>query len=110
EERRLAYVAVTRPRHLLLCSGYWWGEGVRNPRGPSPFLEEGAAACGAGGGTVQNWAPRPVEDADTPTLEQVEQTTWPADPLAARRGAMAEAAELVRAAAALGGVDGGGAA
>lgn len=27
EERRLAYVAVTRPRRLLLCSGYWWGRG-----------------------------------------------------------------------------------
>lgn len=25
EERRLAYVAVTRPRRLLLCSGHWWG-------------------------------------------------------------------------------------
>ncbi|MGE5827945.1 MAG: ATP-dependent helicase, partial [Micromonosporaceae bacterium] len=106
EERRLAYVAVTRPRHLLLCSGYWWGEGVRNPRGPSPFLEEVAAACGDGAGTVQNWAPRPAEDAENPTLEQVERTTWPADPLDARRDAMAEAAELVRAAASLGAIDG----
>ncbi len=31
EERRLAYVAVTRPRRLLLCSGYWWGDGHEAP-------------------------------------------------------------------------------
>ena len=45
EERRLAYVAVTRPRRLLLCSGYWWGDGVKRPRGPSVFLREIQAAC-----------------------------------------------------------------
>ena len=32
EERRLAYVAVTRPRHLLLCSGFRWGNGLTEPR------------------------------------------------------------------------------
>ena len=41
EERRLAYVAVTRPRRLLLCSGYWWGDGVKRARGPSVFLRGG---------------------------------------------------------------------
>ena len=57
EERRLAYVAVTRPRRLLLCSGYWWGEGTKRPRGPSVFLARGArrAAWTAGPGT---WSTR----------------------------------------------------
>ena len=27
EEIRLGYVAVTRARHLLLCSGSWWRDG-----------------------------------------------------------------------------------
>ena len=28
EERRLAYVAVTRAAFWVACTGYWWGEGV----------------------------------------------------------------------------------
>ena len=40
EERRLAYVAVTRPKQLLLCSGFWWSEGNVNAQGPSVFLTE----------------------------------------------------------------------
>jgi len=39
---------VTRPRRLLLCSGYWWGDGVKRPRGPSVFLEEVRATCAEG--------------------------------------------------------------
>nr|BFE67999.1 hypothetical protein GCM10020092_013000 [Actinoplanes digitatis] len=57
EERRLAYVAVTRPRRLLLCSGYWWGDGVKKARGPSVFLEEIRGTCLAGAGVVEHWAP-----------------------------------------------------
>ncbi len=37
EERRLAYVAVTRAAYWLGCTGYWWGAG-KSPLGPSPFL------------------------------------------------------------------------
>ncbi len=33
EERRLVYVAVTRARRLLLCSGYWWADQVKKPAG-----------------------------------------------------------------------------
>ncbi len=39
EERRLAYVALTRPRRSLLVTGARWGEGSR-PREASVFLEE----------------------------------------------------------------------
>jgi DNA helicase-2/ATP-dependent DNA helicase PcrA len=39
EERRLAYVALTRPRRSLLGTGARWGEGSR-PREASPFLVE----------------------------------------------------------------------
>ncbi len=44
EERRLAYVAVTRASALLITTGYWWGSSGR-PLGPSPFLEEVRAVC-----------------------------------------------------------------
>ncbi|MGK5742663.1 ATP-dependent helicase [Micromonospora sp. URMC 103] len=98
EERRLAYVAVTRPRRLLLCSGYWWGEGTKRPRGPSVFLQEVQAACldGGPGHLVDAWAPEPAPDATNPTTEVVLRAEWPADPLGARRPALGEAAALVR--------------
>ena len=41
EEIRLGYVAVTRARHLLLCSGSWWRDGVK-PCGPSSLLHHRA--------------------------------------------------------------------
>ncbi|MEH0983394.1 ATP-dependent helicase [Micromonospora sp. CPCC 205556] len=98
EERRLAYVAVTRPRRLLLCSGYWWGEGTKRFRGPSVLLREVHDACldGAAGHLVDQWAPEPPGDAVNPTAEVVLRAEWPADPLGVRRPALAEAAALVR--------------
>lgn len=98
EERRLAYVAVTRPRRLLLCSGYWWGEGTKRFRGPSVLLREVYDACLAGGGglLVDQWAPEPAGDAVNPTTELVLRADWPADPLGPRRPALTEAAALVR--------------
>jgi DNA helicase-2/ATP-dependent DNA helicase PcrA len=97
EERRLAYVAVTRPRRLLLCSGHWWGEGVRRPRGPSAFLTEVAELCRAGRGVVDVWTPDPPDGAENPTAAQAVRAQWPADPLGERRIALAAAADLVRA-------------
>ncbi|MEG3637038.1 ATP-dependent DNA helicase [Micromonospora palythoicola] len=98
EERRLAYVAVTRPRRLLLCSGHWWGEGTKRPRGPSPLLREVHDACLAGGPghLVDEWTPEPAPDAVNPTTEVVLRAEWPADPLGPRRPVLAEAAALVR--------------
>ncbi|MFG2037351.1 UvrD-helicase domain-containing protein [Dactylosporangium sp. NPDC048998] len=98
EERRLAYVAVTRPRRLLLASGYWWGEGVKRARGPSVFLEEIRARCLAGAGVVDGWAPQPEADAQNPTAADVSGASWPADPLGPRRPLLEAAAALVRAA------------
>jgi DNA helicase-2/ATP-dependent DNA helicase PcrA len=95
EERRLAYVAVTRPRRLLLCSGYWWGDGVKRARGPSAFLEEVRSSCLAGAGVVDVWTPQPEGDAN-PSSEVVPRAEWPADPLGGRRPAMAAAADLIR--------------
>ncbi|MET8042976.1 UvrD-helicase domain-containing protein [Micromonospora sp. NPDC005215] len=98
EERRLTYVAVTRPRRLLLCSGYWWGEGTKRPRGPSVFLREMYDACldGGPGHVIDAWAPEPTPDATNPTAEVVLRAEWPADPLGGRRPELAEAAGLVR--------------
>jgi len=100
EERRLAYVAMTRPRRLLLCSGYWWGEGWKKPRRPSPFLVEVRDRCLAGAGVVDEWATQPLDDAENPTAARLPSASWPADPLGPRRALFEEAAAMVRAAAA----------
>jgi DNA helicase-2/ATP-dependent DNA helicase PcrA len=96
EERRLTYVAVTRPRRLLLCSGYWWGEGVKRPRGPSVFLDEIRAVCAEGAGVVDRWTPEPAPGEANPGEQAVASAEWPADPLGLRRPAMAAAADLIR--------------
>jgi len=98
EERRLAYVAVTRPRHLLLCSGFRWGDGLTRPREPSVFLEEIAAVCREGSGEVMLWAPPLALDETNPTLAQEITALWPEDPIGERRFAVGEGAALVRAA------------
>ncbi|GIM97889.1 ATP-dependent DNA helicase [Paractinoplanes toevensis] len=96
EERRLAYVAVTRPRRLLLCSGYWWGDGVKRPRGPSVFLDEIRATCDGGAGVVDRWTPEPTPEATNPATGEAEPMEWPFDPLGRRRPAMTVAADLIR--------------
>ncbi|SFL67401.1 ATP-dependent helicase [Geodermatophilus ruber] len=95
EEIRLGYVAVTRARHLLVCSGSWWRDGVK-PCGPSSLLHAVREACEAGAGTVVHWAPAPEEGAENPALAEWPVGVWPADPLSpGRRRALAAAAELV---------------
>jgi DNA helicase-2/ATP-dependent DNA helicase PcrA len=99
EEIRLGYVAVTRARHLLLCSGSWWRDG-KTMCGPSSLLTTVRAACEAGAGDVVHWAERPADDATNPALEEWPIGQWPADPLSAqRRRALSAAADLVSAAA-----------
>jgi DNA helicase-2/ATP-dependent DNA helicase PcrA len=94
EERRLAYVAVTRARQELFCSGYWWDQSVK-PRGPSAFLREIADVAAV---DVGPWEPEPELDADNPVLQVDRSVRWPIDPLGTRRTAVVEAADLVRAA------------
>ncbi|WP_150239225.1 ATP-dependent helicase [Nocardiopsis quinghaiensis] len=78
EERRLAYVAVTRASFALLCTGHWWGRDAASERGPSRFLEEIQQACGDGGPRrVEHWEPRPDPD-DNPYEEEEDDTAvWP---------------------------------
>jgi DNA helicase II / ATP-dependent DNA helicase PcrA len=102
EERRLAYVATTRAKRLLVCTGYRWGDG-KLPRTPSEFLVEMRAACADGAGEVGGW----VDDPSTtnPLDDVVSEFHWPFDPLGGRRAVIEDGAALVRAAHA--GVDGG---
>jgi DNA helicase-2/ATP-dependent DNA helicase PcrA len=94
EERRLAYVAVTRAAFWVACSGYWWGDGASR-LGPSAFLAEVRTACAAGAGTVAYWAPPPPDDAANPALTEPPSAAWPASPGGARLAAVREAAAMV---------------
>jgi DNA helicase II / ATP-dependent DNA helicase PcrA len=93
EERRLAYVAVTRPRSWLITSGHWWGDGLKKPRGASPLLEEIALVCQAGFGHVDTWIEVPADE--NPAVGAVE-AIWPFDPLGDRRSVVESAAARVR--------------
>jgi DNA helicase-2/ATP-dependent DNA helicase PcrA len=91
EERRLAYVAFTRTRSVLLASGYAW-DGAKAARTVSPFLDELRDFA-----DVHEWFV-PPPDATNPRLAVADWASWPLDPLGARRADIEAGAALVRAA------------
>ncbi|UZN02060.1 ATP-dependent DNA helicase [Cellulomonas sp. S1-8] len=99
EERRLAYVAVTRARQDLLLSAAYWGE-PKAPRRLSPFLSE---LVDAGLVEVVARVDEPESGAPNPRAALTPSAVWPADPFARdgaapRRDAVVAAADAVRAA------------
>ncbi|GAA3671084.1 ATP-dependent DNA helicase AdnB [Arthrobacter ginkgonis] len=83
EERRLAYVALTRAKDLLVCSSTVWTGTRSKPTAPSVFLEDlrPLAEEPTPAAAVVHW----VEDADAPEAnpfrEEPVEATWPYDPL-----------------------------
>ncbi|WP_243695154.1 ATP-dependent DNA helicase [Agromyces protaetiae] len=94
EERRLAYVAVTRTRGDLLLAGSWWAT-QKTPRQPSPFLRELVQA----GIVAADALPVASEHDENPLAGRTDTVTWPLDPLGPRRAAVEAAAAAVRDAA-----------
>ncbi|MEP6980337.1 MAG: ATP-dependent DNA helicase [Nakamurella sp.] len=92
EERRLLYVALTRAEQTLLLSAHWWSRTTATPRGPSDFFTEVIEAVE---GDPAHWALRPTGTAN-PLTEVAVSGVWPRDPLAGRRCAVEEGAQLVR--------------
>ncbi|GAA0627607.1 hypothetical protein GCM10009547_33950 [Sporichthya brevicatena] len=99
EERRLGYVAFTRPRRRLVASAHWWGPTQKKPRGPSEYLLAARAfATEHGLDPGGPWADEPEPGAENPQRGIVVEYPWPApldDAALARRRA---GAKLVRAA------------
>jgi len=91
EERRLAYVAVTRARHSLLLSGSFWSKQSK-PRTPSEFLLDLEAS-----GVITE-LPVESEHEDNPLGSEPEYLQWPVDPLGVRRRRVEAGADAVRAA------------
>lgn len=92
EERRLAYVAVTRARQQLLLTGSAWSGALTRPRGMSRFLAE-ADAAGLVGRRL-DWVLDP--GTENPLAAELPTAAWPSDPLGSRRPALEEAARAVR--------------
>ena len=90
EERRLAYVAITRARTDLLLTGAHWA-GQKAPRTPSPFLAEAMEVLGRD-------PIDPVDPDENPYDGPGATMVWPLDPLGSRRRAVEDAAAAVRAA------------
>jgi DNA helicase-2/ATP-dependent DNA helicase PcrA len=97
EERRLAYVALTRARHRMLLTAPVWSTG-KTPRVTSRFLEEVRHRDGV---EALEWAPMPdPEDPgqnENPRLLEETLAPWPVQPSARRAVVRDVAAALVAA-------------
>ena len=112
EERRLAYVAYTRAKHLLVCSSAGWTGSKVKPTAASVFLAELHELSQSEPGTVlvAHWVQDEDLGPENPFRAEVESALWPFDPLegprvyrngvpqrqrAGRRAAMEQAAQAV---------------
>jgi ATP-dependent DNA helicase UvrD/PcrA len=100
EERRLAYVAVTRPRQQLVVSCHWWGPEQKQPRGPSVFMRSVIDTLSMWGVDPEIEVAEPAVDAVNPANRALESYEWPMDAghdEVARRSAAAALVEAARA-------------
>ena len=83
EERRLAYVAYTRAKHLLVCSSSGWAGSKVKPSAPSVFLTELVELAQQDPATVQvgTWISDEELGDTNPFREETETAFWPYDPL-----------------------------
>ena len=73
DERRLAYVAITRAKHQVIASSSWWGPTQKKTRGASEFL----LALKEHATVVSHWQDEPEENAVNPLLDAKEYVSWP---------------------------------
>ena len=91
DERRLAYVAVTRAAKTLIASSSWWGPTQKKSRGPSDFLVELHKHATQDG----PWVLQPDEEATNPVFETNQGVVWPQDSGSEIRPKLLEAKQLV---------------
>jgi DNA helicase-2/ATP-dependent DNA helicase PcrA len=105
EERRLAYVALTRARTAMLLTTHLWGAAKKTLSVPSRFLTEVADALPRAV-TRTTWVPAPeplVDDKgkatapSNPHLAVPVSQLWPHDPMGVRRDGLLGAHERVAA-------------
>lgn len=89
EERRLAYVALTRARDDLLLTGSFWAPGRTNYYPPSIFLTE-VTRADAGASRV----PLEPQESENPLSEELEPAPWPPAITPEARPPVSDPAEL----------------
>ena len=90
EERRLAYVAITRAKTNLFLTASHYKEGAKKPRDLSIFMTEIIES-----GLAKNLGVAPVPE--TNPLDSVgEKRIWPFDPLGKNRNAIEQAARAMQ--------------
>lgn len=96
EERRLAYVAITRAERSVTLTGHGWGGTQVKPRGPGEYLLEALEWARSGGGEVVTWIDAPEVN---PLQEQAERgTPWPSPPDEAQVAVLRAAGQQVESA------------
>jgi len=94
DERRLAYVAITRAEHKVIASASWWGPTQKDPRGPSEFMRSLHSQATHPG----EWTDAPEDNAVNPLKESREYKSWPIPVDEKVIAAINEQGNLVRAA------------
>jgi DNA helicase-2/ATP-dependent DNA helicase PcrA len=97
EERRLAYVAITRARRELILSTSWWKEDTTRPRPPSRFVQDLVRARVLHAIEGDPAATGPVEAAN-PLAAHRTCAAWPMPLRPERAAAVARAVAAVQAA------------
>jgi DNA helicase-2/ATP-dependent DNA helicase PcrA len=89
EERRLIYVAITRPKHELLLSGCYWKPGTKEPMEPSRFLLE---CLELQDGPLAEFGLLPARVSDDQPLQKADLTEkWPKKPFGEERESKVQA-------------------
>jgi len=96
EEKRLAYVAITRAKSHLLCTTSHWRDGTKSVSPSDVFTIIAQTAGAMGGISISEIAP-PDKDSKNPITENPVKASWPRDVLGNQRAAFDLAIEQVNA-------------
>ena len=75
DERRLAYVAVTRAKGVFIASSSWWGTTQKKYLGPTKFMHDVIAHATHQGPMT----PQPEDGSTNPLFNEREYLLWPHD-------------------------------
>jgi DNA helicase-2/ATP-dependent DNA helicase PcrA len=96
EERRLAYVAVTRARYHLIATTSWWRDATEPHEASDYFLTIAQHIDANEGKFYGSLDDKPASNAENPKLNDVRREVWPRDPLGEIRERFNQVAEEIK--------------